>query len=65
VAQQLELIPNMHQLSPGRDLNGNLMASLMYSVHFGLDNTSIEEVQEWNMFVGDDITMLKVCNPAR
>jgi hypothetical protein len=49
----------------GWDLNGNLMASLMYSAHFGSDNTSIEGMQEWNMFVGDDISMLKVCNTAR
>jgi hypothetical protein len=41
------------------------MGALMYSAHFSSDNTTIEEVQEWNMFVGDNITMLKVCNPAR
>jgi hypothetical protein len=36
------------------------MGALMYSAHFSSDNTTIEEVQEWNMFVGDNITMLKV-----
>jgi len=53
------------ELDPhGQDLNGNPIGALMYSTHFSADNTTIEQVQEWNMFVGGNITALKICNPA-
>jgi len=53
------------ELDPhGQDLNGNPMGALLYSTHFSSDNTTIEQVQEWNMFVGGNITAIKICNPA-
>jgi hypothetical protein len=53
------------ELDPhGQDLNGNPMGALMYSTHFSSSNSTIEQVQEWNMFVGGNITALKICNPA-
>jgi hypothetical protein len=56
------------------------MGAPMYSTHFSADNTTINQVQEWNMyvstslsmsithlasrFVGGNITALKICNPS-
>jgi len=53
------------ELDPhGQDLNGNPMGGLMYSTAFSTDGTTIEQIHDWNMFVGGNVTALKICNPA-
>jgi len=53
------------ELDPhGQDLAGNPMGALVFSDHFSPDNTTIDQVQEWNMFIGGNITAIKLCNGA-
>jgi hypothetical protein len=53
------------ELDPhGQDLNGNPIGAMMYSNHFSSDNVTLEQVHEWNMFLGGNITAAKICNDA-
>ncbi|KAH9025344.1 hypothetical protein EDB84DRAFT_1273546 [Lactarius hengduanensis] len=53
------------ELDPhGQDLNGNPMGGLLYSTHFSSDSTTVEQIHEWNMFVGGNVTAAKICNPS-
>jgi len=52
------------ELDPhGQDLAGNPMGALVYSNHFSADNTTEEQIVEWNMFVGSNATAIKICSP--
>jgi hypothetical protein len=53
------------ELDPhGQDLAGNPMGGLVFSTHFSSDNTTYNQVQEWNMFIGGNITAIKICTGA-
>lgn len=53
-----ELDPN------GQDLNGNPMGGLLYSTAFSPDGLTYEQVHSWNMFIGGNITGIKICDEA-
>ncbi|KAI0298060.1 hypothetical protein B0F90DRAFT_1952632 [Multifurca ochricompacta] len=53
------------ELDPhGQDLLGNPIGGLLYSTAFSSDNKTIQQINEWNMFVGGNTSAIKVCNPA-
>jgi hypothetical protein len=53
------------ELDPhGQDLSGNPQGGLLYSTAFSSDGVTIEQIQEWNMFIGSNVSATKICNPA-
>jgi len=53
------------ELDPhGQDLTGNPQGGLLYSTAFSSDGVSVEQIQEWNMFIGSNVSAIKICNPA-
>ncbi|KAN0083951.1 hypothetical protein V8E55_007455 [Tylopilus felleus] len=53
------------ELDPhGADLRGNPIGGLMYSTAFSADNTTVEQVTDWNSFIGGNATCFTICNPS-
>ncbi|KAF8434200.1 hypothetical protein L210DRAFT_3411075 [Boletus edulis BED1] len=53
------------ELDPhGADLRGNPLGGLMYSTAFGSDNTTYQQVLDWNTFIGANAFCLTICNPS-
>jgi len=51
------------ELDPhGQDLNGNPIGGLVYSTAFSPDGVTIEQVNDWNMFIGGNVTAIKACD---
>jgi hypothetical protein len=53
------------ELDPhGADLRGNPLGAAVYSNAWSSDNTTYEQVREWNSFMGGGIFCFKACDPA-
>jgi hypothetical protein len=51
------------ELDPhGQDLSGNPQGGLVYSTAFSSDGVTIQQLQEWNMFIGSNVSAIKGCN---
>jgi len=47
----------------GQDLLGNPIGGLCYTTAFSADNSTYEQISNWNVFVGGDMVGIKICNP--
>jgi len=53
------------ELDPrGQDMNGNPMGGLVFSTAFSADGVTYEQINDWNMFIGGNITGIKICDRA-